>query len=93
MDLVGERFQSAQESIASFLSFFEQPGDLYRVLEAMHETGFLRRFLPEFERVHCHIQYDRYHLYPVDVHSLYAVQELEKLEKKAKLLPGPFFTS
>ena len=89
LDLVSERFQSAQESVLSFLSFFEKPGHLYRVLEAMHETGFLRRFLPEFERVHCHIQYDRYHLYPVDVHSLYSVQELETLGNETETPSWP----
>ncbi len=83
LDLVSERFRIAQESTSGFLSLFEQSGHLYQVLEEMHETGFLRRFIPEFDRVHCHIQYDRYHLYPVDVHSLYAVQELENLEKKS----------
>jgi len=82
LDAVGERFRLGQESIRSFLSFFEKPGHLYRVLEAMHETGFLRKFLPEFDRVHCHIQYDRYHIYPVDIHSFYAVRELEVLERK-----------
>jgi [protein-PII] uridylyltransferase len=82
LDAVGERFRSAEESVKAFLSIFEKPGHLYGVLEAMHETGFLRRFLPEFERVHCHIQYDRYHIYPVDIHSLYAVRELEFLERK-----------
>lgn len=82
LDLVSERFRIAQESTGAFVSLFERPGYLYQVLEEMHETGFLRRFLPEFDRVHCHIQYDRYHLYPVDAHSLYAVQELENLERK-----------
>ena len=82
LDSVGERFRLAEESVRSFLSFFEKPGHLYRALEAMHETGFLRSFLPEFDRIYCHIQYDRYHIYPVDVHSLYAVRELESLERK-----------
>jgi [protein-PII] uridylyltransferase len=82
LDAVGERFRLSEESIVSFLSFFEKPGHLYRVLETMHETGFLRRFLPEFDRVYCHIQYDRYHIYPVDIHSFYAVRELEFLERR-----------
>ncbi len=91
LGLMNERFRSSPESIRSFLSYFEQPGHLYRVLEEMYETDFLRRFLPEFERVHCHIQYDRYHLYPVDVHSLYAVQELEVLGRKNGPQPWPLF--
>jgi [protein-PII] uridylyltransferase len=91
LDLVNERFRSAQESTRFFLSYFEQPGHLYRVLEEMYETRFLQRFLQEFERVHCHIQYDRYHLYPVDVHSLYTVQELELLERKNGQQSWPLF--
>ncbi|MCX5907533.1 MAG: HD domain-containing protein, partial [Deltaproteobacteria bacterium] len=82
MDLVNERFRQASQSIHAFNSFFRQPGDLYRVLEAMHETGFLRKFLPEFDRVYCHVQYDRYHIYPVDVHSFYTIRELETLMRE-----------
>jgi [protein-PII] uridylyltransferase len=78
---INDRFRTAPESVSAFVSFFERPGNLSRVLEAMHETGFLARFLPEFERVHCQVQYDRYHIYPVDVHSLYGVREIEALEK------------
>jgi [protein-PII] uridylyltransferase len=91
LDLVSQRFRTAEESMRSFLSFFEQPGHLYRVLESMHETGFLRKFLPEFDRVHCHVQYDRYHIYPVDVHSFYSVRELEMLGKKGRENPWPLF--
>jgi [protein-PII] uridylyltransferase len=91
LSLVNDRFRLAPESIRSFLSLFEIPGHLHRVLEEMYETGFLRTFLPEFEGVHCHIQYDRYHLYPVDVHSLYAVQELEILERGNPSPPWPLF--
>jgi len=91
LSLVNDRFRLAPESIRSFLSLVEQPGHLHRVLEEMYETGFLRKFLPEFEGVHCHIQYDRYHLYPVDVHSLYAVQELEILERGNPSPPWPLF--
>jgi len=78
---INDRFRAAPESVGAFLSFFKRRGHLSRVLEAMYETGFLSRFLEEFDRVHCQVQYDRYHIYPVDVHSLYAVREIENLEK------------
>lgn len=81
LDVVEEKFRSAAESIKSFRSFFFEPGSLSLVLETMHETGFLQKFLPEFEKIYCQVQYDRYHIYPVDIHSIYAVRELENLEK------------
>lgn len=82
LEVVGEKFRSAEESIKAFWSFFTEPGNLSLVLGTMHETGFLQKFLPEFEKIYCQVQYDRYHIYPVDIHSIYAVRELENLEKK-----------
>lgn len=82
LEVIGEKFRTAPESINSFWSFFEEKGNLTLVLETMHETGFLQKFLPEFEKIYCQVQYDRYHLFPVDIHSIYAVRELENLEKK-----------
>jgi [protein-PII] uridylyltransferase len=45
----------------------------------MHYLQFLIRFIPEFERVYCKVQHDLYHIYTVDIHSLFAVEELVKL--------------
>ncbi|MGC8809712.1 MAG: [protein-PII] uridylyltransferase [bacterium] len=91
LDVVGEKFRSAEESIKSFWSFFAASGNLSLVLETMHETGFLQKFLPEFEKIHCQVQYDRYHIYPVDIHSIYAVRELENLEKGISGQSYPLF--
>jgi len=89
LDLITERFRQAPQSIEAFRSLWEESGQFYRVLEAMHETGFLRKFLPEFERVYCHVQYDRYHIYPVDVHSFYTIRELEDLGRADPTIPSP----
>lgn len=92
LEVVEERFRSDEESIKSFWSFFSVPGNLSLVLETMHETGFLQKFLPEFERIYCKVQYDRYHIYPVDIHSIYAVRELENLEKEDSKELFPLFS-
>ncbi len=44
----------------------------------MLNTGFLARFIPEFRNIVNRIQYDEYHLYPVDKHLLRAVQIAKK---------------
>jgi [protein-PII] uridylyltransferase len=44
----------------------------------MLNTGFLVRLLPEFRNVVDRIQYDEYHLYPVDKHLLRTVQTIQK---------------
>ncbi len=58
------------------LSCFTRPGTRGRFLQAMHELGVLPRVLPEFARVTARRQIDVYHVYTVDVHSLFAVRRL-----------------
>jgi [protein-PII] uridylyltransferase len=58
------------------LSMFTRPGTRGRFLGTMHEVGVLERVLPEFARVTARRQIDLYHVYTVDVHSLFAVRRL-----------------
>jgi [protein-PII] uridylyltransferase len=45
----------------------------------MHHLQFLHRFIPEFERIYCKVQHDAYHIYTVDIHTLFAMEEIAKL--------------
>ena len=45
----------------------------------MHELGFLGRYLPEWDALTCLVQYDVYHKFTADQHSLLAVENLEAL--------------
>jgi len=58
------------------LSMFTRPGTRGRFLTLMHDLGVLERVLPEFARVTARRQIDLYHVYTVDVHSLFAVRRL-----------------
>jgi [protein-PII] uridylyltransferase len=46
-------------------------------LSEMHELGLLGRYLPEFGALTCLVQYDVYHKFSADRHSLLAVEHLE----------------
>jgi [protein-PII] uridylyltransferase len=58
------------------LSCFVRPGTRGRFLTLMHDLGVLGRVLPEFARITARRQIDVYHVYTVDVHSLFAVRRL-----------------
>ena len=47
----------------------------------MHETGVLGQVCPDFKRITGHGQFDRYHHYTVDAHTIVAVSHLRELEK------------
>jgi [protein-PII] uridylyltransferase len=58
------------------LACFTRPGTRGRFLGLMHQIGVLPHVLPEFARVTARRQIDVYHVYTVDVHSLFAVRRL-----------------
>ncbi len=58
------------------LACFTRAGTRGRFLSRMHELGVLQKVLPEFQRVTARRQIDVYHVYTVDVHSLFAVRRL-----------------
>ncbi len=50
-----------------------------RAFRLLHEHGVLARLLPEFGAIGWHYQYDYYHAYTTDEHSLKVVEHLENM--------------
>jgi len=76
--LVDNKFRSSKPIVKSFERILVAPAPTFNVLNEMLNTGFLVRFIPEFRNIVNRIQYDEYHLYPVDKHLLRAVQTVKK---------------
>ena len=57
----------------AFLDVLARGRDTYRILTLMNESGVLGRYLPEFGRVVAQMQFNMYHSYTVDEHTLRAV--------------------
>ncbi|QWV91817.1 [protein-PII] uridylyltransferase [Geomonas oryzisoli] len=79
LDLVNDKFRRSKEANASFINILQSEKKVYDTLQQMHHLGFLIRFIPEFERIYCKVQHDVYHIYTVDTHTLFAVEEIAKL--------------
>ncbi len=52
-----------------------------RWLAILNETGFLGRYLPDWARVVGQMQFDTYHIFTVDEHTIEAVRVLNTLER------------
>ena len=50
-------------------------------LRVLNETGFLGRFLPDWARIVGQMQFDTYHVFTVDEHTIEAVRVLNMLER------------
>jgi [protein-PII] uridylyltransferase len=50
-------------------------------LSILNETGFLGRFLPDWARIVGQMQFDTYHVFTVDEHTIEAIRVLNTLER------------
>ncbi|UZK64617.1 [protein-PII] uridylyltransferase [Sphingomonas sp. M1-B02] len=66
---------------ALFLDVLASPRDPETVLRWMNEAGVFGRFVPDFGRVVAQMQFDMYHHYTVDEHSIRAIGLLNQIEK------------
>jgi [protein-PII] uridylyltransferase len=81
LELINDKFRRSREVNNSFFTILRADKGVAETLQLMHHLGFLNRFIPEFEKIFCKVQHDIYHIYTVDAHSLFAVEEIIKLWK------------
>jgi [protein-PII] uridylyltransferase len=79
--LADDKFNSTPLTLKSFEHILLAPAPTFNVLEEMLNTGFLIRLIPEFKEIVHRIQYDEYHLYPVDKHLLRTVQTIKNFSR------------
>ena len=77
--LVDGGFQRSPAVRELFLNICRTWGRAAQTFWEMHELGLLGRYLPEFGALTCLVQYDVYHKFSADQHSLLAVEHLEAL--------------
>jgi [protein-PII] uridylyltransferase len=58
-----------------------QHPDGARWLSILNETGFLGRFIPDWARIVGQMQFDTYHVFTVDEHTIEAIRILNTLER------------
>src|SRR5690606_15761907 len=73
LSLVTPSLRRDPEATRAFLDVLAHGQRPYRVLSIMNETGLLGRFLPEWGRIVGQTQFNMYHAYTVDEHTLQAV--------------------
>jgi [protein-PII] uridylyltransferase len=67
--------------------------DSGRWLTLLNETGVLGRYLPDWRRIVGQMQFDTYHVYTVDVHTVQAIKVLNSIEAGGLSEIAPVATS
>ncbi|HXY42100.1 MAG TPA: [protein-PII] uridylyltransferase [Vicinamibacteria bacterium] len=79
LPLVDRAARRDPAAATAFLDVLRWRGRVAPALRAMHEAGFLGRYLPEFGRVTFLVQHDFFHRYTVDEHTLRAIEALDEV--------------
>jgi len=81
--LIDEKYRELPEARDIFLMILKEKS-AGRALRLMNELGVLDQYIPEFNPIKCLVQYDSYHKYTVDEHTLKSIEILEDLPKAKK---------
>lgn len=79
--LIKADIQNDPRANALFLDLLSGRNDPESVLRWMNEAGVFGRFVPDFGKVNSQMQFDMYHHYTVDEHTIRAIGLLNRIEK------------
>ncbi len=85
----GFRAQLAPRTL--FMEILRQPLHVARELRRMHRYGVLPAYWPAFAAVVGKMQYDLFHVHPVDEHTLQVLTELRHITKPKQPSENPLF--
>ena len=81
LDLIDEDMRNDREARRIFLDLMLKHGNPERALRRMNELGVLAAFIPEFEPIVAMMQFNMYHSYTVDEHTIQCIAQLAMIEK------------
>ena len=87
--LINDDFRNDLRSRSIFMEIVRQPRGVSHELRRMNRYGILAAYLPVFGRIVGQMQYDLFHAYTVDVHSLFVLRNLRRftVQENAHELP------
>ena len=87
--LINDRFRDDIRARSLFMEIIRQPKRLGHELQRMHRYGVLAAYLPAFEAISGQMQFDLFHVFTVDEHTLRVVRNLRRYDQPeiAKQLP------
>tara|TARA_R110002126_G_scaffold10527_5_gene48099 strand:- start:146308 stop:149097 length:2790 start_codon:yes stop_codon:yes gene_type:complete len=81
LNLIDDEMRNDAEAQRIFLDLMLKHGNPERGLRRMNELGVLSAFIPEFENIVAMMQFNMYHSYTVDEHTIQCITNLALIEK------------
>jgi [protein-PII] uridylyltransferase len=80
--LIDDDFRSKKENKDTFLEILKAPTGVTRTLKKMNAYGILGAYIPNFSQIVGRMQFDLFHAYTVDAHTLFVVENLRRFSLK-----------
>ncbi|SLN66688.1 Bifunctional uridylyltransferase/uridylyl-removing enzyme [Falsiruegeria litorea R37] len=91
--LIDDEMRGDKEAQRIFLDLMLKHGNPERALRRMNELGVLSAFIPEFEPIVAMMQFNMYHSYTVDEHTIQCITNLAMIEKSELVEELPLASS
>ncbi|MBK8814252.1 MAG: [protein-PII] uridylyltransferase [Methylococcaceae bacterium] len=89
LHLIDDDFRQNKKANQLFIDIFRQSDGITTELRRMNRYGVLAAYLPSFANIVARMQYDLFHIYTVDAHTLFVIRNLRRfsLNKHREELP------
>lgn len=84
LDLIDDDFRNDPANTEQFLDLLKSSEHLFSQLRRMERYGILGAYLPEFSRVIGQMQFDLFHIYTVDAHTLQVIRNMRRFRYKTQ---------
>jgi [protein-PII] uridylyltransferase len=88
--LIDEQFRQDIRAQSLFMEILRRPLGISRALRRMNIYGVLAAYIPMFESIVGRMQYDLFHVYTVDEHTLMVLRNLRRLTVEKYAEESPF---
>ncbi|RDH88764.1 MAG: [protein-PII] uridylyltransferase [endosymbiont of Seepiophila jonesi] len=92
IQLINSEFRADIRAQSLFMEILRQPWGITRELRRMNRYGILAAYIPAFENIVGRMQYDLFHVYTVDEHTLMVLRNLRRLSVPELTEETPFCT-
>ena len=80
--LIDDEFRANPRNTELFMSFIRKPVGISHQLRRMNNYGVLASYIPAFGKIVGRMQYDLFHAYTVDQHTLFVIRNLRRFSVK-----------
>ncbi len=93
LHLINDEVRSDKSAIRIFIDLMLKHGNPERALRRMNELGVLGAFVPEFANIVAMMQFNMYHHYTVDEHTIQCISHLADIEREELIEELPVASS